>query len=357
MTLRLTSLIALVVALIATGVMLVAKPVEHGPAASAAEVTLAQAFPGAKPKPVKATLADGTTVTPLFFVDTQRMLGTIRKPSGETQLVLRTPTGERVLRSLPNSQTPEFAGFAAFEGRVVWLELTMTTRGTTETRLWTIDSDAAAPRMVTADTGDVALFDKRDDVVIHDGLVTWLAAARTDTPQTEVRTVSINGGQVKVDTRDSAYAFAAWPWLSKVNTSGMDGPTELLNLATGERKTVAPKGSELLACSPKWCRALVIGSTASSTIIEMARPDGSERLRTAAGSVAASTVDVALLDRYEIYSYAGGKLVLFDLQTRKSVVIALGVTQVMSRAPMLWWTTGDNETTAWHLLDLRELAG
>jgi hypothetical protein len=283
------------------------------------------------------------------------MLGTTRTASGETHLVLRTPAGERVLRSLPNAQAPEFAGFAGSGPRLVWLELTSTSAGLTETRLWTIDSESAAPRMVTADTGDVALFDKRDDVVIHDNLVTWVAAGRTEALTTEVRTVSVNGGPVKVDPREGAFQLAGWPWLSTVNIS-INAPIELLNMETAERVTVRAQSTELMACSPTWCRALIVGTTAASTIIEVVKPDGSQRLRTASGSVAASTVDIALLDRYEIYSYAGGKLVLYDLQTRNAAVIGLGITQVSSRGPMLWWTTGDNETTAWHVLDLRELA-
>jgi hypothetical protein len=172
---------------------------------------------------------------------------------------------------------------------------------------------------------------------------------------TEIRTVSVNGGAVSVDPLQGAFQLAGWPWLSTVNI-GVDAPIELRNLETDERTVVRAQSSELMACSPKWCRALIVGTTASSTIIEMVKPDGSLRLRTADGSVAASTVDVALLDRYEIYSYSGGKLVLFDLETRKPAVIGHGVTQVVSRGPMLWWTTGDNETTAWHVLDLRELA-
>ncbi len=353
---RLASVGALSVALLAAGVMLLTKPVQHGPAASAAEVALEQAYPGGKPQTVKGTLADGTTFTPAFFVDAQRVLGTTKTPDGRTNLVFRTPSGERVLRSLPNAQTPEFAGFACSEQRLVWLELTATPENVTETRLWALDSETAAARMVTADTGDVALFDKRDDVVIHGAMVSWLAAARTDTPQTEIRTVAFTGGKVKVDAREGAWAIAQWPWLSSVSI-GIDGPVELGNLETGERKVVAATANELMACSPLWCRALIVGTTASSTIIEMITPDGATRFRTAAGSVAASTVDVALLDRYEIYSYSPGKLVLFDLETRKASVIARGVTQTASRGPMLWWTTGDNETTRWHVLDLRNLAG
>ena len=193
MTLRLTSVIALVVALIATGVMLLSKPVEHGPAASAAEVTLEQAYPGRKPKPVKATLADGTTFTPAYFVDAQRLLGTTRPRRARRTSCCGHRRESACCAASPTRKPPSSPASPALQQRVVWLELTATAEGLTETRLWTIDSESAAPRMVTADTGDVALFDKRDDVVIHDGLVTWVAAARTETPVTEIRTVSVNG--------------------------------------------------------------------------------------------------------------------------------------------------------------------
>ncbi len=349
-TLRIASIAALAVALAATAVMLVAKPVEHGPAASAAELTLEQAYPKGRPKIVQPGLS------PLYFLDTQRMLGTFKSAEGDLVLVLRGPAGERELRRLPAAQVPEFAGFASLQRQVVWLEVTVSPAGVTETRLWALDNESAAPRLVTADTGDVALFDKLDDVVIHDGQVSWLAAARTETPVTEVRTVPLAGGPVQVRNLEGAFMLAGWPWLSVVNLGGTPGPVELHNLESGERTVVAVQANELMACTPKWCRALIIGTTQASTKIEVLKPDGSLRLRTAAGSVAASTVDVALLDRYEVYSYAGGKLTLFDLETRKQVVIARGVTQVASRGPMLWWTTGDNETTTWHVLDLRELA-
>ncbi|HCU48547.1 MAG TPA: hypothetical protein DGG94_01725 [Micromonosporaceae bacterium] len=66
-------------------------------------------------------------------------------------------------------------------------------------------------------------------------------------------------------------------------------------------------------------------------------------------------MDVALLDRYEVYSHADGRLALFDLEERRSITIARNISQVASRGPVLWWSTGDNETLAWHVLDLRTL--
>lgn len=350
---KLTSVFALCVALGAAAAMLMTKPAAQS-APTSAELTLEQAFPGAKPEPVKETVADGAPFSPLFFVDTKRSLGTADAADGSVRLLQITPSGERELRKLPRAQTPEFAGFATDGKSVVWLELTTTADGRAETRVWAIDSEAGAARLVTADTGDVALFDKRDDVVIHDGEVSWLAAARTPTPQTEIRTVPLAGGKVKIETREGAFSFAGWPWLSTVNL-GEDGPVELRNLETDERTVVGVQANELMACSPVWCRALIIGSTQSSTVIELLKPDGSLRLRTASGSVAASIVDVALLDRYEVYSYADGRLALFDLEERRSITIAKNISQVASRGPVLWWSTGDNETLAWHVLDLRTL--
>lgn len=349
---------ALVVALIASAFMLLGKPpAQSKPAAAApaAELTLDSAFSGKKPAAVPAKVKDGARFTPLFFLDEQRALGMATAPDGASRLILITPSGERELRRLPKSETPEFAGFAFQEPRLVWMELTNSADGTPHTRLWTIDTEAATPRMITADTGDVALFDRSDDVVIHDGQVSWLAAARTDTPVTEIRTVAIAGGKVKVRTKEGAFSIATWPWLTSVNL-GQDGPVDLFNLDNLERKVVAVQANELMACSPTWCRSVIIGSTAASTVIEMLKTDGTLRMRVATGSVAASTVDVALLDRYEVYSYGTGKLVLYDLVDRRMITVAKSVSQVASRGPMLWWSTGDNETIAWHALDLRTLA-
>jgi hypothetical protein len=355
---RIASLIALVVALGAAGAMLLSKPpAKSAPAAntgSATELTLEKAYPGRVAVTLKGAVKDGAKYTPLFFLDEQRSLGTATAADGASRLILITPNGERELRRLPKAQTPEFAGFAVQDKRLVWLELTNSADGAAKTELWTIENDTAAPRMITADTGDVALFDKRDDVVIHDGRVTWLAAARTDNPVTEIRSAPIGGGKVKIETREGAFSFATWPWLTSVNL-GQDGPVELRNIQTEERTVVGVQSNELMACSPVWCRSVIIGSTAGSTVIEMLKPDGSLRLRVASGNVAASTVDVALLDRYEIYSYGSGKLVLYDLVDRRMITITKSVSQVASRGPMVWWSTGDNETVVWHALDLRTL--
>jgi hypothetical protein len=351
-TLRITTMVSLAVALAATVIILMVKP--NSPAAKPSassggggELTLAQAYPKAKVVPV-----GGAGYAPLFFLDENRTVGTVTGADGSVTLVIK---GQRELRKIPKAQSPEFAGFVADGERLVWLELTIGGQGQTESRLWTIDSAQAPARMITADLGDVALFDKRDDLVLHDGEVSWVAAAQTDTPQTEIRTVPLKGGKVKVDRRDGAFAFAGWPWISSVSI-GQSGPVELRNLLTNQRIVVPVQPNGITSCSPSWCRSIIIGSGQSSTVIELQKPDGSKRFVAARGSVTASIVDVGLLDRFDMYSYSGGRLVLYDIEGQRSITLERsGATQVLCRGSILWWATGDNEAVQWKALNLQRL--
>jgi hypothetical protein len=69
-----------------------------------------------------------------------------------------------------------------------------------------------------------------------------------------------------------------------------------------------------------------------------------------------------VLDRFEVLSLSSAnaftnaqQLIIYDLQLDEAVVVADGVGMVLCRGGMLWWSVGDNETTAWHQLDLRTL--
>ncbi|WP_117208377.1 hypothetical protein [Allorhizocola rhizosphaerae] len=340
-TLRLTGVLALGVAIAAAGVLLGLKPSTPGPQTTAATEMV--------PLTVKPVAVSGNGFQPLYFASEAVSLGTAESADGVVRLLLRTGEKVRELRRVPKEKTPEFAGFVAEGDRVAWVEITQDDRG-----LWTIDNASANPRLVTTDLGDIALFDKRDDLVLHDGEVSWVAAVAGEQPSTEVRTVSLGGGEVRINTIEGAYSFTGWPWLSTVNL-GDNGPIELRNLQTDERVHVPVQTNELVSCSPTWCRSVIIGAGEANTIIELQRPTGKERFRSASGSVAASTVDVAMLDRFDIYSQPGGKLLLFDIETRRTTLVASGVGQVVSRGHMLSWSTGDNETTVWHVLDLRRL--
>lgn len=362
-TMRLTGATALIVALAAGTIMITSSPDAPAPASSA-EQPLAQAYPSRKPFDLPATFAGGVSYTPLFFVDGQRFVAT--SPSADAKqvrLVLRDGDTERVLRELPAGSKPDFLGFTTDGRDLLWLELTAGPDGQGDSALWRAElSGNAAAGTLTTDTGDVVLLDAEYDMVLHDGRVSWVSLPRTDTPHTEIRTVPLTGGAVQVQTIEGAYTLAAWPWLV-ADSLGQDVPVELRNLDTGERVQARQSPGELVRCSPSWCRAVIIGSTESSTVIELMRPDGSDRFRTISGSVASSIVDVAVLGRYEVYSrtgggaFAGSQVLLYDIEGRRAVLVDEGVGQVISRNGVLWWSTGDNETLAWHALDLRALTG
>lgn len=350
-TLRPAGLISLAVALVTAGVMLTFKPAGPAPPADSvpAEVALSSVYPDVNP----TTLAsDG--YYPLFFINENLSMGTVEASDGSVRLLLRRGADARELRRLPKAQSPEFAGFVAEGEKVAWFQLTLGEERQAVAELWILDSLEADPRLVTADTGDVALFDRRDDLVLHDGEASWVAQGPTELPTTEVRTVPLSGGQVRIDTREGAFSFAGWPWLATVNL-GQSGPIELRNLLTNEQSSIPVHPNELMACSSAWCRSVIIGSGEANTVIELQRTDGTGRFRSASGSVAASIVDVAVLDRFEIYSHSGGKLVLFDIEAKRSLVVAQRVGQVVCRGSVLWWSTGDNEAQQWHALDLNRL--
>jgi hypothetical protein len=352
-TVHLTRAAALVLALIGTGAMLSLRPSEPAPAGQ--EPTLASAYPDAKPARVKQFAADGALFTPLYFIDAERYLGTAINPEGEIRLLLTEGGQERELRRISRDLVPDYAGFAVRGERLVWLELSYTTDNRGLTELWTIDTLTAQPRLLTADTGYVTLHDRADDVVIHDDSVSWTASAPVDTPVTEIRTIALTGGKVGVQTRDGSWAFAGYPWLTSMSAAP-DGPVLLVNLATAEQIPVTVQPNELVVCNPGWCRAVVIGVTENSTVIEVFRPtDPQQRIRSASGSVASSIVDVAPLGRYELYSRKDGRLTLFDIERSSSVALASNFGQVASRGPVIWWSTGDNETSQWQVLDLRTL--
>ncbi len=340
-TLRLTGLLSLGVAIVAAGAMLALKPSSPSP-----QTTVATEVP----LPVQpATLSVDGGFQPLYFASETIAVGMVEDSAGSIRLLLRNGESLRELRRLPKAQSPEFAGFVADGDRIVWVELTQQQRG-----LWTLDNPSATPRLVAADIGDIALFDKSDDLVLHDGEVSWVAAAPGDKPTTEVRTVALTGGKVRVNPIEGAYSFTGWPWLTTVNMGDLT-PIELRNVQTDERINVVVQPNELVSCSPKWCRSIIIGAGEANTLIELQRPDGKDRFRSASGSVAASTVDVAMLDRFDIYSRPGGQLLLFDIAAKRTILAATGVGIVVSRGHMLAWSTGDNETTVWHVLDLRRL--
>jgi hypothetical protein len=362
---RVAGLAGLAVALAAAGTLLALSPDPKQPAGPQSPRTVPQVWPGAERADLPGGLPDGAMYSPVYFLDAKASLGTAPDPAGTTQrLVLRGADGSvRELRRLPVDGTPQFGGFVRAGDEVAWAESVSGADGTARTRMWVANvASGAAPRLLTEDTGDVVLFNSQYDMVIAGDRLYWVAVSPQGDTATEVRSVPLAGGAVSVREEPGAWALSAWPWLVSAG-SGQTGPVQLRNMDTGQVTTVGAAPTELATCGPAWCRVLVLAGDGPSRI-DLMRPDGGDRRRVAGGAATASVIDVALLDRFEVLSQSSGdqsapisaqQLLLYDLKEKRVVVVADGVGIVQSRGGLLWWSTGNSETTAWHTLDLRTL--
>jgi hypothetical protein len=334
-----------------------------GPAVSAAvaPLTVGQRWPEAEVVDAPGTLKDGAAFQPLLYIDASTAVGTAPAPDGRAvRLLVRSAAGERPLQRVAQDRRPQFLGLTAADGVLFWAELTVEPSGPGSTRIWRAPLDgSAAPAVLTAEAGAAVFFESQYDLVVAAGRVHWVAAAPGDTLVTEVRSVPVGGGPVRVDRVAGAFALSAWPWLQTAPGSG-SGPLRLHNLDTGRDTVVPTSPVETVVCSPVWCRSIVAGAT-GATRYDLTRPDGSDRRRVGGGTLSAVLYDVALLDRFEPVSDATGasattlglRLLLFDLTDGRLVLLADAAGQVLGRDGVLWWSTGDQEALLWHSLDLR----
>jgi hypothetical protein len=324
---------------------------------------LTDTWPKAKIATVSGRLKDGTEWTPWFYANADVSIGTAPTSDGTAErLLLRGPTGEpKELRRVTKDKYPQYLGFTMQGDTVFWAESTATVRGASETRLWKANwRTGARPVSLTADTGSIVFFNSQYDMVVAEGKLHWIAAGPSDEPVTELRSVSTNGGRVTTKRFTGAYGLSAWPWLVSVGGPGV--PLELLHSGTNAKVPIPTAATELVSCSPTWCRAMVVTSEGGASRFDLMKPDGSDRHRVAGASVSASVSDIALLDRFEVMSQGRDsaaaekvQLLLYDVQSRKATLVAEGVGIVQARSGTLWWSSGDNEAAEWHALDLRTL--
>ncbi|HET9517925.1 MAG TPA: hypothetical protein VFO77_09395 [Actinoplanes sp.] len=350
--------LGLVAALGATAVLLTSSP-DDPPAAPAGPVAAAAAWPGAQRADLPGNLADGPVWNPMYFLDARTSVGTAPDAGGEQlRLLVRAADGAiRELRRMRIDAGSQFAGLTADGDVLAWAE----TAAGGRTSMWTVDlRTGTAPRRLTSDTGKALFYDSQYDLVIADGRLHWAAAANSATdPSTEVRSVALTGGPVAVREEPGEWAMSAWPWL--VDGFGdRTGTTRLRNMVTFKEVKVPGSGAELVTCSPAWCRVLVMQGGGLARI-DLMRPDGSDRVRAAGGTAAAAITDVAVLDRFEVLSETGpetdltgtARLLVFDSATGGTVDLAPDAQSAAYRGGVLWWSTGDQDNTQWHTLDLR----
>jgi len=341
---------------LAAATSLITLPPVPPPPAPAAPISPTQR--GQDPIIIPGVLPDGSPYTPLYVLPSGTSLGQAPNQDGSRlRLVERAADGKvRVLRQLPVANTPQYVGFTEAEGEIVWAEsLAGDREGRTE--IWAVTPESkTAPRRVTADTGDVVFSNSEYDIVARNGRLHWLAVA-TRTGHTELRSVSLAGGAVTTRVVPGEWTLSAWPWLVSASASG---PVRLRTVDTGRELTVPTRPTELVTCSPSWCRVLT-HSDDGSTQLEVMRVDGSRRRPVAGDAVAVAVVDVALLDRFEVLSAdtqataSRSQLLIYDIATDRTVVIAERASTVQARGGMVWWSTSPSKTSAWWVLNLRTL--
>jgi hypothetical protein len=349
--------ITLSIALTAGGALIFDPPHRDKPA-PVGRLSAAAAWPQAQRADLPGSLKDGPLFNPGYFLDVHTVVGTAPSPDATSVRLLHLTGGSvRELRRLPAARSPEFGNFAATTDELVWTESADNAR----VQIWALNlRDATLPRRLTADTGNAVFYGSQYDLVVAQGRVHWAAAAAGDPQVTEIRSVALTGGPVRMRREPGAWALSAWPWLT--NGGDQAGTTKLFNMATNREVRVETTGSELLTCGPAWCRVMVMNGDGLARI-DLVHPDGTARQRIAGSAASAAVTDVAALDRFEILSETGPNsdltgtagLLVYDVTTKRTIDISADASGAFSRGGVLWWSTGDQDTPVWHSIDLRTL--
>jgi hypothetical protein len=337
-------------------------PVASSPSASAGP-TLTSTWPKASVFDLPASFPDGSAYQPELIVDAHTSLGLATTADGlhVSLVVAESATGSpRVLDSAAVSDGGSFDGLTVTADRYYWMRTVNDAEGHARVSLWTAERSGGRPHEVTADAG-AALFDGSSyDVQVVGGRLYWLAG--TDSlDRTELRSVPLAGGKVEVRALPGAWTMTAWPWV--VTAPGSTGAAvELLNLQTNARVPVHAPADRSVLCSPVWCR-LIADNADQSTGTDLIHPDGGDPRHIGDRNAIAMASDVALLDRFEPLMTAltstnnitVSRLELYDAAARRTVLVEAAATSATGKGDYLWWSTGDNETLAWHAVDLRTL--
>lgn len=358
---RAAGLIGLAVAVLAAGRLLTLPEPQTPAPAAVAETAVGDLWPSASVVRSPGRLGDDRAYTPWFHLDPSTSVGTALTGDGaSTRLLVRAGTAERELLRLPARDNPQFNGFATAGDDLVFMVSASGDAANTTSVLYRASWSTGAAGVLTRDTGAVIFFNSQYDVLIREGRVRWAAAGETG-QFTEVRSVPLSGGSTTAERIEGAFAQSAYPWFTSAGGS-QGGAVELRNLVTGERRTASGEPNELVNCGPVWCRVMIIGASGQPARTDVMRSDGSGRKRMAAGTISSAVLDVGLVDRFEVLAQTSAsgtgalKLLLFDIPTGRSAVLATGVATVQARGPVVWWSTGEQEAVEWFALDLRGLA-
>ncbi len=338
---------------------------DPGAPADADPNSLAGVFPAAKPWTFSGELPGGRSYQPFLIVDRTTSIGlTTNSDATRSTLIVRVGDEIRVLHQVGGAQLPSTVAAVTLHGDdLFWLETGEDADGARMTTLWRAGLRGGEPSRLATDASDVRYVDSAFDLQVADGALHWAAAAPGRADAGEVRSVSIKGGPVRVRRLTHPYALTAWPWATTSGT-GRPGPVEMLNLDTGARRTIPAGPKEILDCSPVWCRITTLVNQGRDLTVDVKRVDGTGRRAIGGITRTPLNTDVALLDRFEVLSSpvstsaiaSSVRLSLHDLRDDRVVTLESAASDGFgSRSGFVWWSTGDNETVQWHVLDLREL--
>jgi hypothetical protein len=353
---RVLTALGLTAALGATGVLILrGSPAEPEPVAEAPlspRPSVTTAWPAAQFK-----ILGDLPLRPLLFLDTTTAVGVATSNDDRfLRLLLHTGDGTlRELRRLDTAANPRFENVTPAGDDVIWTEF----GDSGPPQLWAANTvDGGPARRLTADLGNVVFYGSQYDLVHQAGRIHWTAGS-DDGAVTEVRSVALTGGPVRITRQPGEWTLASWPWLDD-GASGGAAATLLRNMSTGREITVPTAGGEFAACSPSWCRVMVVTGD-DLTRIDLMRPDGSQRREIATGTARTAVPDVAVLDRFEILAEPGrhsgtsgtAGLLVYDIDTGDTVELATAANDTQSRNGLVWWYTSGAGTSEWHVLDLR----
>jgi hypothetical protein len=312
---------------------------------------------------VPTRLAGGASYALRYVIDSRRSIGISAAADGSTFHVVEVVDGAvaATLRSLSREARPLFDGYVSHGDRLYWTETTRRGDGTDRIELWAapIAPVRTGPaELVIDDMGSVYLSGSAYDVIVADGVISWVVVGDAAVPRTQVRSVPLPGGAVTTSDFQGTWRQTARPWLtlSSADAAG------LLNQQSGERLMFAGTGLERVNCAPQWCR-VTLTEDDDALGLELAAPDGSQRRRIAGPGVRFVTVDPAALGRYELLSDTNGvssgqrQLLLFDALTDATSLVDTGPLALVSvRDRFAWWQSGTFTDPVWRVLDLGALA-
>jgi hypothetical protein len=311
--------------------------------------TLASVWPRARPFPIPGFLPDGSGYQPYRILDPGGSVGVATEP-GKVRTTLVLVTGERAV-PLQTRDSGLYQGVGATSDRLFWMLTAPDPAGQPSVGLWTAPRTGGPATPLTTDVGLPMLLGSAYDISAVGDRLYW-TSTRPGTDQTELRSIPVNGGQVRVEWIPGVWTLSRWPWL--VSPPG-EASTRLRSLTTGS--TITAVGP--VPCSPVWCRLIPDGTGGRTVLVH---PDGSDRREVGAPGALPVGADVAARDRFEPLlvpaAAAGGigaRLELYDLSTGRTVLVAPNVSNAKGDATHLWWSTGDNETLSWWGLDLAML--